>query len=147
MLARVHSVETFGGVDGPGIRYVLFLKGCRLRCKFCHNPDTWKMDSSDLRSADDVLAQARRYRAYWGSEGGITVSGGEPLLQMDFLLDYFDITDTINVYTFFELMATEIVSDISEAEVVVTNKNVECGENVQVIREYDIDKMIQLMNV
>ncbi|MGI6003542.1 MAG: pyruvate formate-lyase-activating protein [Lachnospiraceae bacterium] len=89
MLARVHSVETFGGVDGPGIRYVLFLKGCRLRCKFCHNPDTWKMDSSDLRSADDVLAQARRYRAYWGSEGGITVSGGEPLLQMDFLLELF----------------------------------------------------------
>lgn len=89
MLASVHSVETFGAVDGPGIRYVLFLKGCRMRCKFCHNPDTWNPRSKDMRSADEVLAQARRYRAYWGRDGGITVSGGEPLLQMDFLLELF----------------------------------------------------------
>lgn len=89
MKARVHSVETFGAVDGPGIRFVLFLKGCRMRCKFCHNADTWDPASTDLRTADEVLDQALRYRNYWGTEGGITVSGGEPLLQIDFLLELF----------------------------------------------------------
>jgi len=89
MKARVHSIETFGAVDGPGIRFVVFLKGCRLRCRFCHNPDTWTDDGADLIEADELLDRAERYRSYWGSNGGITVSGGEPLLQMDFLLDFF----------------------------------------------------------
>lgn len=89
MDARVHSIETFGAVDGPGIRFVLFLKGCNLRCKFCHNADTWDPASDDIRSADQVLAQALRYRNYWGDKGGITVSGGEPLLQIDFLTELF----------------------------------------------------------
>jgi pyruvate formate lyase activating enzyme len=87
--ARVHSIETFGAVDGPGIRFVVFLKDCNLRCRFCHNADTWNPDSTDLRSADELLAQAERYRNYWGKDGGITVSGGEPLLQIDFLLEFF----------------------------------------------------------
>ena len=91
----------------------------------------------DLRTNEFVWLNMSR-------SSGATVAG---TTDMSFLTDYFHVTDIINVYTFFELMATEIVSDISEAEVVVTNKNVECGENVQVIREYDIDKMIQLMNV
>ena len=77
--ARVHSIETFGAVDGPGIRFVVFLKGCALRCKFCHNADTWNPESRDIRTADELLSQALRYRNYWGKEGGITVSGGEPL--------------------------------------------------------------------
>ncbi len=81
--ARVHSIETFGAVDGPGIRFVVFLKGCALRCKFCHNADTWNPESRDIRTADELLSQALRYRNYWGKEGGITVSGGEPLLQID----------------------------------------------------------------
>ena len=89
MKARVHSIETFGAVDGPGIRFVVFLKGCNLRCRFCHNADTWDPESRDLRSADELLAQAKRYRNYWGKDGGITVSGGEPLLQIDFLLEFF----------------------------------------------------------
>lgn len=89
MKAKVHSIETFGAVDGPGIRFVVFLKGCRLRCRFCHNPDTWSDHGADLMEADELLDRAERYRNYWGSSGGITVSGGEPLLQMDFLIDFF----------------------------------------------------------
>ncbi len=85
----IHSVETFGAADGPGIRYIIFLQGCKMRCRYCHNPDTWRMDSDDVRSADALLDHAERYRAYWGSDGGITVSGGEPLLQLDFLLELF----------------------------------------------------------
>ena len=87
--ARVHSIETFGAVDGPGIRFVVFVKGCNMRCRFCHNADTWDPKSNDIRTADELLSQALRYRNYWGDEGGITVSGGEPLLQMDFLLEFF----------------------------------------------------------
>ena len=87
--ARVHSIETFGAVDGPGIRFVVFVKGCNMRCRFCHNADTWDPKSNDIRTADELLSQALRYRNYWGDEGGITVSGGEPFLQMDFLLEFF----------------------------------------------------------
>lgn len=88
--AYVHSIETFGSVDGPGIRYILFLKGCNLRCKFCHNADTWDMKTDDIRTADEILDHAERYRDYWGKDGGITVSGGEPLLQIDFLVEFFE---------------------------------------------------------
>ncbi len=85
----IHSIETFGSVDGPGIRFIVFLKGCNLRCKYCHNVDTWDPHSDDMRTADEILDFAERYRSYWGEEGGITVSGGEPLLQIDFLIDLF----------------------------------------------------------
>ena len=87
--AAVHSIESFGSVDGPGIRFVIFLKGCNMRCRYCHNPDTWKMTTDDMRSADELLAQATRFRSYWGKKGGISVSGGEALLQMDFLIELF----------------------------------------------------------
>lgn len=85
----VHSVESFGSVDGPGVRFIIFLKGCKMRCRFCHNPDTWSMDGADMMTADELLDRAERYRSYWGKDGGITVSGGEPLLQIDFLIDLF----------------------------------------------------------
>lgn len=81
----VHSVESFGSVDGPGIRYIIFLKGCNLRCKFCHNPDTWKLTQDNMQTADELLEKALRCKAYWGKNGGITVSGGDPLVQIDFL--------------------------------------------------------------
>jgi len=89
VLGNIHSTESFGSVDGPGIRFIIFLKGCHMRCRYCHNPDTWDSANNDLCSADDLLDQAERYRPYWGSTGGITVSGGEALLQIDFLLDLF----------------------------------------------------------
>ncbi len=85
----VHSTETFGSVDGPGIRYVIFLKGCLMRCRYCHNPDTWDMKSGDMQTTDELLDKAERYREYWGTEGGITVSGGDPLLQIDFVTELF----------------------------------------------------------
>ena len=87
--ANVHSLESFGSVDGPGIRFVIFLQGCHMRCQFCHNPDTWTEKSNQTFTSDELLKRAMRYKAYWGSEGGITVSGGEPLLQIDFLIEFF----------------------------------------------------------
>ena len=89
MEGYIHSTESFGSVDGPGVRFVIFTSGCPMRCQFCHNPDTWNMKTGTLTSTDDLIKKALRYRSYWGDEGGITVSGGEPLLQIDFLTELF----------------------------------------------------------
>ena len=89
MEGYIHSTESFGSVDGPGVRFVIFTSGCAMRCQFCHNPDTWKMTAGTLTSTNDLIKKALRYRSYWGNEGGITVSGGEPLLQIDFLTELF----------------------------------------------------------
>lgn len=92
-LGRVHSVESFGSADGPGVRYIVFLKGCNMRCKYCHNPDTWakcgENDGVKLMTPQEVLKTAMRYKAYWKQTGGITVSGGEALLQIDFVTELF----------------------------------------------------------
>lgn len=85
----VHKLESFGAVDGPGVRFVVFLAGCSMRCLYCHNPDAWKMESGHRMTADDVMAEALPCSCYWGKDGGITVSGGEPLLQIDFLTELF----------------------------------------------------------
>lgn len=85
----VHSIESFGSVDGPGIRFVAFLQGCRMRCEFCHNPDTWDIGTGTPYTADELIKKALPYKAFWGKEGGITCSGGESLLQIDFLIDLF----------------------------------------------------------
>lgn len=95
----IHSTESFGSVDGPGIRFLIFLKGCHMRCRYCHNADTWDPHSNDLRTAEELLDQAERYRSYWGKEGGITVSGGEPLLQIDFLLELFQKAKERGIHT------------------------------------------------
>lgn len=86
---RIHSIENFATVDGPGVRYVVFLQGCPLRCQFCHNPDTWSISGGSLETVDEVLDKAIRFKSYWGKDGGITVSGGEPLMQLPFVLELF----------------------------------------------------------
>ena len=99
MKGYVHSLESFGSVDGPGVRYVIFMQGCHMRCQFCHNPDTWKMAEGQEYTADELLEKALRYKSYWGEKGGITVSGGEPLLQIDFLIEFFKKAKAKNVHT------------------------------------------------
>lgn len=89
VFGRVHSTESFGAVDGPGIRFVIFLKDCNMRCLYCHNPDTWDSDGADLQTPSSLLDLAERYRKYWRKTGGITVSGGEPLLQPEFMAELF----------------------------------------------------------
>ncbi len=96
---KVHSLESFGAADGPGVRYVIFLQGCRMRCQFCHNPDTWEEQGGTEYTAEELLSKALRYRNYWGTEGGVTVSGGEPLLQMDFLLEFFTLAKNMGIHT------------------------------------------------
>ena len=81
----VHSTETFGLVDGPGVRFIVFLQGCPMRCRYCHNPDTWAVHTGKSFEAEELLTKALRYRSYWKEAGGITVSGGEPMMQVDFV--------------------------------------------------------------
>ena len=99
LVGYVHSLESFGSVDGPGVRYVVFLSGCAMRCQFCHNPDTWQMSKGTPYTAEELLKKAIAYRPYWKSEGGITVSGGEPLLQIDFLIDFFKKAKKLGINT------------------------------------------------
>ncbi len=95
---RVHSLESFGLVDGPGVRYVVFLQGCALRCKYCHNPETWAGGGSDW-TAKQLFDKVYRYNRYWKDNGGITVSGGEPLLQIDFVTEFFRLAKAKGVHT------------------------------------------------
>ncbi|MDD6465601.1 MAG: radical SAM protein [Coprococcus sp.] len=134
VLGFIHSTESFGAVDGPGLRFIVFLQGCRMRCKYCHNPETWnlvtdynRLYSSDIRdeerdelekkiedntklfkdkgirlqtmTAEEVFKQALRYKPYWKNEGGITVSGGEALLQMEFVIELFKLAKAEGVHT------------------------------------------------
>ncbi len=94
----VHSTESFGTVDGPGVRFVIFLQGCPMRCKYCHNPDTWKMNAGTVRSAQSLIGEFERKRMFY-KDGGITVTGGEALMQIDFLLDLFTLARQKDIHT------------------------------------------------
>ena len=88
MIGRINDLETMGLVDGPGMRLVLFMSGCRLRCLYCHNPETWDINNFARElSSEDVLKQYKKYASYYGETGGVTFSGGEPLLQSEFVLE------------------------------------------------------------
>lgn len=88
-LGLVHSIQTLATLDGPGVRYAVFLQGCPLRCACCHNPDTWEENGEGYYPASELVEQALRYREYFGNAGGVTLSGGEPLLQAAFAEDFF----------------------------------------------------------
>ena len=98
MTGYIHSKESFGTVDGPGIRYVLFMQGCPLRCIYCHNPDTWETGKGEKITPDEVLQEFNKNRSFY-SEGGITVTGGEPLSQVDFLTELFKKAKAENIHT------------------------------------------------
>ena len=89
MTGRIHSIQSLAASDGPGVRFAVFLQGCPLRCGCCHNPDTWESDGGKVMTAGEIVEKATRYRSYFGKEGGVTVSGGEPLLQAEFVRAVF----------------------------------------------------------
>ena len=88
---KIHSIQSLGTVDGPGVRFVVFMQGCPLRCKCCHNPDTWEFEGGTIYFPDEIVEKATHYREYFGSNGGITVSGGEPLCQAEFVTEVFEL--------------------------------------------------------
>ena len=96
---KIHSIQTMGTLDGPGVRFVAFMQGCNLRCKCCHNPDTWEMNTGEEYSAQELVSKVLRYIEYFGKEGGVTLSGGEPLLQPEFVFEYFKECHKYNINT------------------------------------------------
>lgn len=99
MKGRVHSIQTLGTLDGPGVRFVVFVQGCCLRCACCHNPDTWDMTGGKEYSPEEIVVRAKRYKEYFGEKGGITFSGGEPLLQADFVRKTFELCHDAGINT------------------------------------------------
>lgn len=99
-MAHIHSFETFGTVDGPGIRFVVFMQGCHLRCKYCHNRDTWDIGSGEIIKLNELVDKIQKYETYFkASNGGVTISGGEPLLQVDFLITLFKELKKLGIHT------------------------------------------------
>ena len=111
----VHALETFGLVDGPGVRFVVFLSGCRMRCKYCHNPDTWSKPGKEW-TAQALFDQVRRYKSYWRNNGGITVSGGEPLLQLDFVTEFFTLAKKEGIHTTLDTAGEPFCQDSDHLE-------------------------------
>ncbi len=99
VIGKIHSFFAGGTVDGPGIRYVIFVKGCPLRCMYCHNPDTWTQDGALEFEASNVVKEALRYRGYFQTGGGVTITGGEPLMQIDFVTEVFKLLKKNNIHT------------------------------------------------
>lgn len=142
-MAKIHSFESFGTVDGPGIRCVIFMQGCPLRCKYCHNPDTWNFDGGMERSVDEMFHEVMKYTNYI-QDGGVTLSGGEPLAQIDFAIELFKKLKKEGIHTcidtsgiFFDETNTEVVAKYDELLKV-------CDLFLLDIKHIEEDKHIQL---
>lgn len=114
ILGRIHSFQSLGTVDGPGVRFVVFMQGCPLRCHCCHNPDTWDKNGGKLFSPQQVIDKVLRYKEYFGDKGGITISGGEPLLQPQFLREVFKLSHENNINTCLDTSGFTLNDNIKE---------------------------------
>ncbi len=115
LVANIHSFETFGTVDGPGIRFIFFVQGCALRCKYCHNRDTWRRNGGKKISVDELMEKILRYKNYICPSGGVTASGGEPLLQASFLIELFKRLKKEGIHTCIDTSGmVEITNEIKE---------------------------------
>ena len=115
IMGRVHSIQSLGTLDGPGVRFVIFAQGCPLRCGCCHNPDTWETDGGTLYEPQELVRRALRFREYFGETGGVTVSGGEPLLQTEFVRELFRLCHAEGINTCLDTsgcILTEAVKDL-----------------------------------
>ena len=118
MTGNIHSIQSLGAVDGPGVRCVVFMQGCPLRCAYCHNPDTWSPEGGTPTTVDELTRRVLRFRPYWKNGGGVTVSGGEPLLQADFVAEFFERLHQEGVHT---ALDTSGVGRLDAAERVLEN--------------------------
>ncbi len=110
----INSIQSLGALDGPGIRFVVFMQGCNLRCGCCHNPDTWDMKGGTEYSPEEIVSKAIRYKEYFADEGGITVSGGEPLLQAEFVSELFRLCSFEGINTCLDTSGNILNEDIKE---------------------------------
>ena len=121
MTGRVHSIQSLGTLDGPGVRFVVFMQGCHLRCGCCHNPDTWSRTAGTDYTARPIVDKALRFREYFGDEGGITLSGGEPLLQAAFVREVFTLCRAEGIHTCLDTAGC-LLTDEVKAALAVTDR-------------------------
>ena len=144
-MGKIHSLETFGTVDGPGVRFVVFFQGCPMRCQYCHNPDTWKIEDGEEMTADEIIDRFERNRSFYQT-GGITATGGEPMLQLDFLTELFTKAKEKGIHTCLDTSGIMFpkkhigTEQISEREISLTG----ISENMASDR---MEKTEQLMSV
>ena len=125
MKGRVHSVQSLGAVDGPGVRYVVFLQGCPLRCAYCHNPDTWDFAGATEREAAELVKEICRFKPYFGTKGGVTVSGGEPLQQAPLVEELFRLLHEEGIHT---ALDTSGVGDLEAARRMLEHTDLVLGD-------------------
>lgn len=111
MEGRIHSFESLGAVDGPGVRFVIFVQGCSLKCKYCQNRDTWNLKGGTTYSSDEIVEKILRYKNYITPNGGVTISGGEPLLQAKFLIELFTKLKQYNIHTCLDTSGNVVLTD------------------------------------
>ena len=112
---NIHSIQTLGTLDGPGVRFVVFMQGCNLRCSICHNPDTWEMHKGEEYTPSDIVSRVIKYKEYFGDKGGITLSGGEPLLQPDFVCETFKLCHKEGINTCLDTSGCVLNERVKEA--------------------------------
>ena len=149
-IGRLHSIETFGAVDGPGIRTIFFLQGCPARCLYCHNPDTWKPSGGREITINEVLDTAKRSVPYYGKEGGVTFSGGEPMMQGEFVLEAMRTLKKNNIKTVIDTSATyidEYTEDIiDEAQMLLLDIKHSDYEKFAEIAGCPQDKLLEMID-
>ena len=150
MIGKVNSIETMGLVDGPGIRFVIFMQGCPLRCKYCHNPETWQINGkADEYTPESLIKKILNYKPYFKHNGGVTFSGGEPLMQKEFLLECLKLCKKENINTCLDtagsiLNCKEILkyTDLVIFDIKGTNK-----QNYKEMTKFDIDNSIEFLKL
>lgn len=147
---RIHSFQSMGTLDGPGVRFVVFMQGCNLRCKCCHNPDTWEMNAGQEFKASDVLDKIVRFKEYFGDNGGVTVSGGEPLLQSKFVKELFDLCHANSINTCLDTSG-DMLNDDVRALLLSTDRvllDIKYTDNESYLKNVgcDYDRVLEFLN-
>ncbi len=149
-LGYIHSVETAGLLDGPGIRYVVFLQGCLLRCSYCHNPDTWCTKSNSSYTPEDLINKILSYKPYFKNGGGVTFSGGEPLLQSEFLLECLKLCKKNNIHTAIDtagIYNTNIEEILDYVDLVILDIKDYREKEYKELTLYPIEKSLEFLKI
>ena len=149
-IGYIHSIETMGLVDGPGIRFVVFMQGCPLRCLFCHNPDTWKIKVGNEMTPLELVEKIERYKSYFGDNGGVTFSGGEPLLQSEFLIECMKLCKERNIHTCIDTSGvggSNLEEILNYTDLVMWDIKAITGEEYKNIAGYKIEESLYFLDL
>lgn len=150
-VGRIHSTQSLGAVDGPGLRYVVFVQGCPLRCFYCHNPDTWAFAGGTEMTADELVSKIVRFKPYFGKEGGVTVSGGEPLMQAEFVTELFQKLHARGIHTALDtscsLLGEKVETLLKVTDLVLADLKFTNAEDYQIYAKGDYDTVRKFLDL